>query len=163
MNHSVSPGFWNITDMEECCLVTIPAKVSGEDVLFKHYPNVLASFFTFLGLTGRLKNAEQMSQRVLAIKDRINEAALNPDNWGMGKSFAMAARKAGVDLTNAAEMQAFVVHYNNNVMASKLASKNPLMLNTQSTIPTTRVRSKVGRNDPCPCGSSKKYKRCCGK
>lgn len=23
--------------------------------------------------------------------------------------------------------------------------------------------SKVGRNDPCPCGSGKKYKRCCGK
>jgi preprotein translocase subunit SecA len=22
---------------------------------------------------------------------------------------------------------------------------------------------KVGRNDPCPCGSSKKYKKCCGK
>jgi len=22
---------------------------------------------------------------------------------------------------------------------------------------------KVGRNDPCPCGSGKKYKRCCGK
>jgi SEC-C motif len=22
--------------------------------------------------------------------------------------------------------------------------------------------SKVGRNDPCPCGSSKKYKKCCG-
>jgi len=21
---------------------------------------------------------------------------------------------------------------------------------------------KVGRNDPCPCGSGKKYKRCCG-
>jgi preprotein translocase subunit SecA len=20
----------------------------------------------------------------------------------------------------------------------------------------------VGRNDPCPCGSGKKYKRCCG-
>ena len=22
---------------------------------------------------------------------------------------------------------------------------------------------KVGRNDPCPCGSGKKYKQCCGK
>ena len=22
---------------------------------------------------------------------------------------------------------------------------------------------KVGRNDPCPCGSGKKYKKCCGK
>ncbi len=24
------------------------------------------------------------------------------------------------------------------------------------------VSSKVGRNDPCPCGSGKKYKKCCG-
>ena len=22
---------------------------------------------------------------------------------------------------------------------------------------------KIGRNDPCPCGSGKKYKHCCGK
>lgn len=26
-----------------------------------------------------------------------------------------------------------------------------------------RVEKKVGRNDPCPCGSGKKYKKCCGK
>ncbi len=26
-----------------------------------------------------------------------------------------------------------------------------------------RVGPKVGRNDPCPCGSGKKYKHCCGK
>jgi len=25
-----------------------------------------------------------------------------------------------------------------------------------------RTTSKVGRNDPCPCGSGKKYKKCCG-
>jgi curved DNA-binding protein CbpA len=31
-------------------------------------------------------------------------------------------------------------------------------------VPTTirRAEPKVGRNDPCPCGSGKKYKRCCG-
>ena len=31
--------------------------------------------------------------------------------------------------------------------------------------PRTVVRStpKVGRNDPCPCGSGKKYKQCCGR
>ena len=23
--------------------------------------------------------------------------------------------------------------------------------------------NKIGRNDPCPCGSGKKYKNCCGK
>src|SRR5256714_2572525 len=26
----------------------------------------------------------------------------------------------------------------------------------------TRDQPKVGRNDPCPCGSGKKYKKCCG-
>lgn len=25
-----------------------------------------------------------------------------------------------------------------------------------------RLRTKVGRNDPCPCGSGKKFKKCCG-
>ena len=29
--------------------------------------------------------------------------------------------------------------------------------------PTTREEPKIGRNDPCPCGSGKKYKKCCGK
>jgi uncharacterized protein len=28
--------------------------------------------------------------------------------------------------------------------------------------PYERAAPKVGRNDPCPCGSGKKYKRCCG-
>lgn len=27
---------------------------------------------------------------------------------------------------------------------------------------TIRKEKKVGRNDPCPCGSGKKYKKCCG-
>lgn len=28
---------------------------------------------------------------------------------------------------------------------------------------TVRVEKKIGRNDPCPCGSGKKYKYCCGR
>ncbi|MDD5436154.1 MAG: preprotein translocase subunit SecA [Candidatus Omnitrophica bacterium] len=34
----------------------------------------------------------------------------------------------------------------------------------QESVPTyKREDPKVGRNDPCPCGSGKKYKKCCGK
>ena len=29
--------------------------------------------------------------------------------------------------------------------------------------PVKRGGPKVGRNDPCPCGSGKKFKKCCGK
>ena len=28
---------------------------------------------------------------------------------------------------------------------------------------TRRVEKKTGRNEPCPCGSGKKYKKCCGR
>lgn len=28
---------------------------------------------------------------------------------------------------------------------------------------TVRNENKIGRNDPCTCGSGKKYKKCCGK
>jgi uncharacterized protein YchJ len=34
------------------------------------------------------------------------------------------------------------------------------MLRETPTMPITRA--KVGRNEPCPCGSGKKYKKCCG-
>lgn len=33
----------------------------------------------------------------------------------------------------------------------------------QEKVPVKREGDKVGRNDPCPCGSGKKYKKCCGK
>uniref|UniRef100_E6VQE5 YecA family protein n=1 Tax=Rhodopseudomonas palustris (strain DX-1) TaxID=652103 RepID=E6VQE5_RHOPX len=32
---------------------------------------------------------------------------------------------------------------------------------TPPALPPTK-RAKIGRNEPCPCGSGKKYKRCCG-
>lgn len=33
----------------------------------------------------------------------------------------------------------------------------------KSSAPQKEEPKKVGRNDPCPCGSGKKYKQCCGK
>src|SRR5690606_5768562 len=30
------------------------------------------------------------------------------------------------------------------------------------SVQPVRREAKVGRNDPCPCGSGKKYKKCCG-
>ena len=36
-------------------------------------------------------------------------------------------------------------------------SKNKVKENLKSI-----AKSKIGRNEPCPCGSGKKYKHCCG-
>lgn len=34
---------------------------------------------------------------------------------------------------------------------------------SKDRVKTTRKVEKIGRNEPCPCGSGKKYKNCCGK
>jgi len=39
----------------------------------------------------------------------------------------------------------------------------PLEESVQVQKQTPRRSKKVGRNDPCPCGSGKKYKKCCWK
>ena len=42
--------------------------------------------------------------------------------------------------------------------------KNKLTNDSDTTVKKSQAKSKkVGRNDPCPCGSGKKYKQCCGK
>ena len=38
----------------------------------------------------------------------------------------------------------------------------PRVVMTDDYPPAPAVSTKIGRNDPCPCGSGKKYKKCCG-
>jgi len=45
-----------------------------------------------------------------------------------------------------------------NILAS-----GPVKSAVQTLQTRTETAKKIGRNDPCPCGSGKKYKKCCGK
>ena len=44
---------------------------------------------------------------------------------------------------------------------SKKKETNERVIKNEKTQPIKK--KKVGRNEPCPCGSGKKYKQCCGK
>ena len=45
----------------------------------------------------------------------------------------------------------------------KEVSKNKITNDGKDAVAKKTKKEKVGRNDPCPCGSGKKYKQCCGK
>ena len=47
-----------------------------------------------------------------------------------------------------------------SAFAERVDSEQTSIKNVRSE--SYRVEVKVGRNDPCPCGSGKKYKKCCG-
>ena len=42
-------------------------------------------------------------------------------------------------------------------------TKKALYLEQKKSGTISREGKKIGRNDPCPCGSGKKYKQCCGR
>ena len=46
-----------------------------------------------------------------------------------------------------------------------LLAKHDLMVINEEIKRRTPIKKdiKIGRNDPCPCNSGKKYKKCCGK
>jgi hypothetical protein len=57
------------------------------------------------------------------------------------------------------------VNIHDDKEVKKWMKKHPEVLQGGETVKVETVRReepKVGRNDPCPCGSGKKYKKCCG-
>ena len=67
-------------------------------------------------------------------------------------------------IKNDATRAVFSLKKQNNVQNVKLDIRN-MKTNEDSEAAHTprKVEKKVGRNEPCPCGSGKKYKKCCGK
>ena len=45
---------------------------------------------------------------------------------------------------------------------AKNEPKQELQTNQQGPVMPKKAKQDIGRNDPCPCGSGKKYKNCCG-
>jgi preprotein translocase subunit SecA len=58
-----------------------------------------------------------------------------------------------------------VVHtiYKVGIVKEKAAAPSPMAEAARRKEPAMVGKKKVGRNDPCPCGSGKKYKHCCGR
>ena len=69
------------------------------------------------------------------------------------------------DIDEAKEYLRLVMNLHNNIPHYSLYGYSPNeLLEMQlenSSIKEERKKSKIGRNDPCPCGSGKKYKNCC--
>jgi preprotein translocase subunit SecA len=57
----------------------------------------------------------------------------------------------------------YLLHLQVVAESKKSLSKSSSPKTRREKVATVRSKNKVGRNDPCPCGSGLKYKHCCGK
>lgn len=92
---------------------------------------------------------------------------LSPEALEARKRAAMQAQRNMNAQHSEAEnitQQARPVSSMNGALARRQAGSSITAQHTQGLSVTVRRTSpKIGRNDPCPCGSGKKYKNCCGR
>ncbi|MFA6435053.1 MAG: SEC-C metal-binding domain-containing protein [Elusimicrobiales bacterium] len=98
------------------------------------------------------KTDEELAEELNGISPEILSQAKNPE---MRKLVINIYRKMLVDGVNV----------NNDKEVKKWLKKHPEAAaggDVQKVETVKRAEPKVGRNDPCNCGSGKKYKKCCG-
>ena len=104
------------------------------------------------------KSVSQMSDEELE-KELLEKA---PELFSHAKTPEM--KKMVIDIYRA--MLLDNVNVDNEKEVKKWLQKHPEVAQGGSPLPKPqtykREEPKVGRNDPCPCGSGKKYKKCCG-
>ena len=101
----------------------------------------------------RFEGGDMFDEMISQIKLEVAKIMLH-----IVKTDKKVERKSNVNITNAALDNSVA-----NAMNVEGERNIPSSNKTEKAQPITNDGPKVGRNDPCPCGSGKKYKQCCGK
>jgi hypothetical protein len=139
--------------MMEFVLDYVPRKVSTDADSAAAIIGELSMFWKYLDRVYKLPAAKAVVEwlesegRVARLVSDLSDLS----NFGMAKSIFMSGKNAGYDMTSEAGMAQFVSAYNRS-LSSRQAPAAP-----------TAKSQRVGRNAPCPCGSGKKFKKCCGR
>lgn len=108
---------------------------------------VMGAYLEYALRTGQVK--EKKTLEVLQeIAPLAKRRLLDPTLWNPQKAVILEALQENIDLNDRKAMEKFYKKYQarraGNFAETIVAEKTP------------------GRNDPCPCNSGKKYKKCCG-
>ena len=99
-----------------------------------------------------LKTDDELAEEINKISPEILSQAKTPQMRKLVIDLYRKMLVEGVDVSNEKEVK-------------KWLKKHPEVANggdVQKVETVKRAEPKVGRNAPCPCGSGKKYKKCCG-
>lgn len=109
-------------------------------------------------------------QDVLAAANTVGEITILLQNGGQMKNVLTYTDSLG-EVTEAEEQElaALLIRFHNSLRLWILKGHTPEEIvsghldpeESATAISLSRQKKKVGRNEPCPCGSGKKYKNCC--
>jgi hypothetical protein len=153
---------WRPADIKAYLLDYYPShgSVTGEEEL-RGLPGRLDAFLDWLVSSKRGARAplESARSRLAELRPRFLREAADPSRFGPAKSLVVAMQEAGVDVTDKDAVDAFVEEYN------RRAGEDPSPVAHSGRRPKAWVWD--GQDPPpdprapCPCGSGRRYRKCC--
>jgi len=149
------------SELCELLLEILPAKITAQRDVFEKIAPVTEAFLTWAGREGLVDRADALVAKVHNWSRAIVSNGMDPSYWGPAKTFAMSVEAAGIDITDREAVQKYIEQQNHRLLEEE-DSDWDTGNDYAPPIPIVSHEPKIGRNDPCPCGSGRKYKKCCG-
>jgi hypothetical protein len=155
-------------DTREVVFQLFPRKVSVDADEAEAIIDELRAFWQFLKRTRELPQADEILELLgEGAVERLEDKLADEGSFGMAKSFFMAGKSAGFDMSTQEGLNQFMAVYHAGLLQAQdevedLEDEPVDHYAPRRLDPIRSETPKVGRNEPCPCGSGRKYKKCCG-
>lgn len=156
------PNEWDESMLRELLLDIVPREMLADQALLEKIGPVTEAFLVWLGFEGMMADARTLAATVHHWNEEIVTAGLDPEKWDLAKTFAMRTLEKGLDPTDPEIKKQFINGQVQEFLNAGAIRAEPDPLSDEPPIPIVASTAKVGRNAPCPCGSGRKYKKCCG-
>ena len=152
-------------DLKDCCGPILAGKTAAptaESLMRARYSAYAQKNMAFIDSSQIMLEGENFNQ----------EDALKWAEGSEWQGMTVVATKKGTPADNTGIVE-FQAHYKDKASGKELIHKETALFekkdgnwkfkdgNIAGAQPIKRLEAKVGRNDPCSCGSGKKFKKCC--
>ena len=158
IHHLAPPEKLNKDILKKILTGSLPRKAAITEPDFQYVPEITSAMLRWLQGQDILPEGQHLADKVLGWSDEIIANGTNRKLWDPGKKFSMEVLEKGYDLDDPDTFRDLTLDYNNYVDVFDEDDEDDYIPH----IPIQEYPSKIGRNQPCPCGSGKKYKKCCG-
>jgi len=155
------PQEWDEPALRELLLEILPRKAYMDHARACRVPPILEAFLVWLSSEGLLQNSDTLAAAVRSWSEEIVAAQTDRNKWGPLKNQIAKAAEAGIDVGDP-DFRRHLLDQLSEEFAETAPAKEVERIPTEPSIPIVEHSHKPQRNDPCPCGSGRKYKKCCG-
>ncbi len=156
---------------------TLPADLPAPPEVFRNGEEVIVRLLQWLQEQGLLPDAAPLIKAARKAGKAMVKRCEDPKYWSPLKFLTIEAVRRGYDIGDPEQAERFLKEVGLE-LDSDMDSPLPFRTAPPEDLyedgdegfggpPVTetihRDSPRIGRNDPCPCGSGKKYKKCCGK